>query len=84
MWSKQHVELFKTQNNLSQTQLVSALPRFCHTNCELTLLITIPTNIPIIDGSAPNYLSVFDIAKIKPTALQQAIALYALASLATQ
>ena len=37
-----------------------------------------------IDGSAPNYLSVFDIAKIKPTALQQAIALYALASLATQ
>ena len=37
-----------------------------------------------IDGSAPNYLSVFDIAKIKPTALQQAIALYAFASLATQ
>ena len=35
-----------------------------------------------IDGSAPNYLSVFDVAKIKPTALQQAIALYALASLA--
>ena len=37
-----------------------------------------------IYGSAPNYLSVFDIAKIKPTALQQAIALYALANLATQ
>ena len=37
-----------------------------------------------IDGSAPNSLSVFDIAKIKPTALQQAIALYELAILATQ
>ena len=37
-----------------------------------------------IDGSAPNYLSVFDITKIKPTALQQTIALYALASLAAQ
>ena len=37
-----------------------------------------------IYGSAPNSLSVLDIAKIKPTALQQAIALYALASLATQ
>jgi hypothetical protein len=29
-------------------------------------------------------LSVFDIANIKPTALQQAIALYSLASLAAQ
>ena len=37
-----------------------------------------------IDGSAPNYLSVFDIAKIKPTPMQQAIDLYPLASLATQ
>ena len=34
-----------------------------------------------IDGSAPNYLSLFEIAKIKPTPLQQAIAVYALASL---